>query len=263
MERRGFLILDNYNFEKLKELIFELRQPNGCPWDRKQTKESLVPQLLEEVYELVDAIHENSEEKIKEELGDVLLHIVFQIIVGEEQGGFTEKDVFKEIIEKIIRRHPHVFGDMETDDIDLINKNWETIKSNEAGKEKRKFFEGIPKSMPALLTSYKLTKKVAKVGFDWPHLANIFEKINEEVYELEEALTCGNLEMIEEEIGDVIFMIVNLCRFLKIEPETALVKTNKKFMKRFSFIEKNVDINKATLEEMDKYWEKSKKIKNL
>ena len=253
----------NFDFYTLKEIIAKLRAPDGCPWDRKQTEESLIPQLLEEVYELVDAIYEENPEKIREELGDVLLHVVFQIIIAEEKGVFFVKEVFRDIIEKILRRHPHVFGDVKTDDINIINKNWEEIKSKEKGKEKRGFFDGIPNYLPALLKSYKMTKKVAKVGFDWPHVANIFEKINEEVSELEEALMLKNVSMIEEEIGDIFFMLVNLCRYFKINPESALMKTNKKFVKRFSFVEKNVDLKSSSLEEMDIYWEKSKKEENL
>ena len=252
-----------YDFSKLKSIIKRLRAPDGCPWDRKQTEESLVPQFLEEVYELVDAIYEKDPEKIKEELGDVLLHIVFQIIMAEEKRAFSENDVFKEIVDKIIRRHPHVFGDLKTDDISLIDKNWEEIKKKEKGKENRKFLDGIPKHLPALLRAYKLTKKVAKIGFDWPHAANIFEKIREENNELEEALMWGDKDKIEEEVGDVLFMIVNLCRYFKINPESALMKTNKKFVKRFSFIEENVNIEESNLKEMDKYWEKAKKEQNL
>ncbi len=255
---------NKYNFDRLKELIEKLRAPDGCPWDKKQTPESLVPQFLEEVYELIDAIHEKNPDKIKEELGDVLLHIVFQIIFGKENKKFGENDVFKEIIEKIIRRHPHVFGSLRTNDITEINKNWENIKKGEQGKENRKFFDDIPNSMPALLKSYKLTKKVAKVGFDWPDISNIFEKLNEELNELEEALIKKDNQNIEEEIGDVFFMLVNLSRFLNINPEEALIKTNKKFIKRFLYIEKELEkigknIENSNLEEMEIYWEQVKK----
>ncbi len=255
---------NKYNFDRLKELIEKLRAPDGYPWDKKQTPESLVPQFLEEVYELIDAIHEKNPDKIKEELGDVLLHIVFQIILGKENKKFGENDVFKEIIEKIIRRHPHVFGSLRTNDITEINKNWENIKKGEQGKENRKFFDDIPNSMPALLKSYKLTKKVAKVGFDWPDISNIFEKLNEELNELEEALIKKDNQNIEEEIGDVFFMLVNLSRFLNINPEEALIKTNKKFIKRFLYIEKELEkigknIENSNLEEMEIYWEQVKK----
>ncbi len=249
---------NNYNFNELKNILKKLRAPDGCPWDKAQTSQSLIPQFIEEVYELVDAIYENSSEKIKEELGDVLLHILFQIIIAEEDNLFKQEDVFKEIIEKIIRRHPHVFGNLKTDDIDIINKNWEQIKKLEKGKENRSILDGVPKHLPELSKAYKLTKKAAKVGFDWPNLANILEKLNEEFSELEEALIENNLKNIEEEIGDLFFMLVNLCRFLKINPEEALRKTNYKFIKRFNFIEKNIDIYNSNLEEMDKYWEKCK-----
>ena len=252
-----------YNFNHLKNLIRQLRAPNGCPWDKEQTEESLVPQLLEEVYELVDAIFEKSKEKIKEELGDVLLHIVFQIIIAEEKKSFSEQDVFKEIIEKIIRRHPHVFGDLKTDDIKIINENWEKIKKQEKGKKERTILDGIPKNLPALLRAYKITKKVAKIGFDWADISNVFEKIREEWNELEQAVVSNNHKKIEEEFGDVLFMLVNLSRFLNINPEQALMKTNKKFEKRFSYIESNIDINSASLEEMDNLWEKAKKFEKM
>ena len=194
-----------------------------------------------------------------EELGDVLLHVIFQIIIAEEKNSFKEEDVFKEIIDKIIRRHPHVFGDLKTNDINLINKNWEEIKRKEKGKKERSLLDGVPKHLPELSKAYKLTKEAAKIGFDWPNIGNIFEKLNEELTELEDALIENNKTNIEEEIGDVFFMLVNLCRNLKINPEEALRKTNYKFIKRFNFIEQNVDIYNSDLEEMDKYWEKCKK----
>ena len=255
---------NKYNLDRLKKVIEQLRAPEGCPWDRQQTSESLIPQFLEEVYELIDAIYEKDPGKVKEELGDVLLHIIFQIVLYEESNKFNEIDVFKEIIEKIIRRHPHVFGSLKTDDIAEINKNWETIKNNEQGKKNRKFFDGIPNSLPALLKSYKLTKKVAKVGFDWPDISNIFEKLNEELEELEEALIKRDISNIEEELGDVFFMLVNISRFLNINPEEALMKTNTKFIKRFLYIEEELEkIGKkpkdSTLDEMESYWEKVKK----
>jgi tetrapyrrole methylase family protein/MazG family protein len=253
--------MDNqkYNFKKLKEILKQLRAPNGCPWDKEQTSLSLIPQFLEEVYELIDALYENSSEKIMEELGDVLLHVIFQIIIAEEKKRFKEEEVFKEIIDKIIRRHPHVFGDLKTNDINLINKNWEEIKRKEKGKKERSLLDGVPKHLPELSKAYKLTKEAAKIGFDWPNIGNIFEKLNEELTELEDALIENNKTNIEEEIGDVFFMLVNLCRNLKINPEEALRKTNYKFIKRFNFIEQNVDIYNSDLEEMDKYWEKCKK----
>jgi tetrapyrrole methylase family protein/MazG family protein len=179
--------MDNqkYNFKKLKEILKQLRAPNGCPWDKEQTSLSLIPQFLEEVYELIDALYENSSEKIMEELGDVLLHVIFQIIIAEEKKRFKEEEVFKEIIDKIIRRHPHVFGDLKTNDINLINKNWEEIKRKEKGKKERSLLDGVPKHLPELSKAYKLTKEAAKIGFDWPNIGNIFEKLNEELTELE------------------------------------------------------------------------------
>ncbi len=255
---------DSINFQRLKSLIKDLRAPDGCPWDREQTSISLLPQFLEEVYEFADAVHENDKDKIKEELGDLFLHLVFQIVIAEEQGEFSEYSVFEEIISKIIRRHPHVFGDLKGADIATINKNWDDIKSREKGKESRRFFDSIPKSLPALLKSYEITKRVAKVGFDWSSVANIFEKLGEELDEVEEALIEKDSRHIEEEIGDVLFMIVNLCRFLNINPEQALNNSNSKFMKRFLYIEdklleKGKSLDASSLKEMDFYWEESKK----
>ncbi len=249
--------------KNLVTVIKKLRSPEGCPWDRKQTPESLIPQLLEEVYELIDAIYEKDSEKIKEELGDVLLHIVFQAVFLEEKNQFTIEDVIKEIVDKIIRRHPHVFANKKINSIEELNITWEKIKAKEKGKENRGILDGIPNSLPALMYAYKVTKKVQKVGFDWPDLANLFEKLNEEFLEFEEALISKNKESIEEEFGDVLFMLVNLARKLKINPEEALMKTNKKFIKRFKFIEENLkkenlEFNKVDLEYMDKLWEKAK-----
>ncbi len=249
--------------KNLVDVIKKLRSPEGCPWDRKQTPESLIPQLLEEVYELIDAIYEKDSEKIKEELGDVLLHIVFQAVFLEEKNQFTIEDVIKEIVDKIIRRHPHVFANKKINSIEELNITWEKIKAKEKGKENREILDGIPNSLPALMYAYKVTKKVQKVGFDWPDLANLFEKLNEEFLEFEEALISKNKESIEEEFGDVLFMFVNLARKLKINPEEALMKTNKKFIKRFKFIEENLkkenlEFNEVDLEYMDKLWEKAK-----
>ncbi len=249
--------------KNLVDVIKKLRSPEGCPWDRKQTPESLIPQLLEEVYELIDAIYEKDSEKIKEELGDVLLHIVFQAVFLEEKNQFTIEDVIKEIVDKIIRRHPHVFANKKINSIEELNITWEKIKAKEKGKENREILDGIPNSLPALMYAYKVTKKVQKVGFDWPDLANLFEKLNEEFLEFEEALISKNKESIEEEFVDVLFMFVNLARKLKINPEEALMKTNKKFIKRFKFIEENLkkenlEFNEVDLEYMDKLWEKAK-----
>ncbi len=251
--------------KELVNVIKKLRSPEGCPWDKKQTPKSLIPQLLEEVYELVDAIYENDKEKIKEELGDVLLHIVFQSVFAEEKKDFTMDDVIKEIVEKIIRRHPHVFGNKKINSIEELNITWEKIKANEKGKENRGLLDGIPKSLPALMYAYKITKKVQKVGFDWPDVANLYEKLEEEFSEFEQALINKDIENIEEEFGDILFMLVNLARKLNINPEEALMKTNKKFIKRFKFIEENLkkenlNFEDVNLEYMDNLWEKAKKI---
>ena len=249
----------------LVDVIKKLRSPDGCPWDRAQTPESLIPQLLEEVYELIDSIYEKNSEKIKEELGDVLLHIVFQAVFAEEKNQFTIDDVIKEIVEKIIRRHPHVFQNRKIEKVEELNVMWEEIKAKEKGKEDRRLLDGIPKSLPSLMYAYKITKKVQKVGFDWPDLANLFEKLEEEFNEFEEALLSRNQKEMEEEFGDILFMLVNLARKLNINPEEALRKTNKKFEKRFRFIEDNLkkkglNFSDVNLEYMDNLWEKAKKL---
>ncbi len=253
--------------KELVNVIKKLRAPDGCPWDRKQTPKSLISAFLEEAYELIEAIEEEDSEKIKEELGDVLMHIVFQSVFAEEKGRFTIDDVINDAVEKIKRRHPHVFGDVKINSMSELHETWEKIKSKERGKENRGIFDGIPKTLPALFFAYKITKKAEKVGFDWPDIANLYEKFNEELEELEEALISGKKEQIEEELGDVLFMIVNLARKLRINPEEALIKTNKKFLKRFSFIEENLkkegkSFNEVNLEYMDMLWEKAKEKEN-
>lgn len=249
-------------FEKLVEVMETLRSENGCPWDRKQTHESIKPYLIEEAYEVVEAIDENSPQKLKEELGDLLLQIVFHAQMATEADNFTIEDVVQSIYDKMIRRHPHVFGDTVVDGSDDVLINWEKIKKEEK-KERKSILDGVPRKLPALLRAHRIQDKAAHVGFDWPDIAPVFEKLNEEMIEFREAYQSGDKDKVEEEFGDLIFSLVNLSRFLQINPEDALRRTIDKFVRRFHYIEKVLDesggdLHDSTLEALDKIWEEAK-----
>ena len=252
-----------YSFKDLVEIMEKLRSPEGCPWDRKQTHESLLPYLLEETYEVIDAVKKGNDEELKEELGDLLLQVVFHSQIAKERGAFDIEDVVDSIAKKLIHRHPHVFGGRE--DIKTaedVNREWEKLKEKE-GKKKGSLLDGIPESMPALERAYKLQKRAAKVGFDWESFEGIKEKLVEELSEIEEELKRGNGEKIEEEVGDLLFMAVNLARFLGVHPEIALRRANEKFEKRFRYIEKRAkemgkNLEKMSLEEMEALWQEAK-----
>lgn len=252
-------------FDQFLEIINTLRGPNGCAWDRKQTHKSLIPYLLEESYEVMDALLSENEEELKEELGDLLLQIVLHAQIAKEKNQFSMQEVIQGISEKLIRRHPHVFGNIETQDVQVIKKNWEEIKKKEKQHlpAKKSILEGVPKSMPALLRAYEVQKKAGKAGFQWADHKGALKKLQEEYKELEEAVKREDYENIEEELGDVLFCLVNLGRYFKINPELSLVKVIKKFYKRFSYIEDRVkeqdkDLNDLSLQEMIELWEKSK-----
>lgn len=250
-------------FGRLVEIMEILRSERGCPWDRLQTHETLERYLLEETYELIEAIENKDPESIKEELGDLILQIVFHSQIAKEQGNFDINDVIDSIINKMINRHPHVFGEAEYKTAEEVLNQWEERKKEE-GKFGSSILEGIPISLPSLLRAYKIQSRVAKVGFDWDNVDGIIDKINEELREVQEAIKEGKRAKIEEEIGDLLFSIVNLARFFKIDPETALRKTNKKFEKRFKGLEKiaqqkGKSLKDMTLSEMDSLW---KEIKN-
>lgn len=247
-------------FDDLVEIIKKLREPGGCPWDREQTLESLKPHLLEETYEVLEAMDEGGE-KLKGELGDLLLQVVFQSNICEEKGEFQIEDVIDSISEKMIRRHPHVFGDevaVKTSDEVLFN--WEKIKKNEKEHaERTSVLDGVPRGMSALLRAEKLQKKASKVGFDWVEIHGVIDKVEEEIGELRDEIMAGEEIKAKEELGDLFFALVNLSRHLGVNPELCLNQASNKFEKRFRYVEDNCNLEEATLEEMDKIWEESKK----
>ena len=254
----------NNPLQRLVELMATLRGPDGCPWDRKQTPESLKPFLVEECYEVVDAIEEGAPAKVRDELGDLLFQIIFHARIAEEAGQFTINDVITAIHEKMTRRHPHVFGDDKLATDKEVLSNWEEIKRREKGHEDRKsILEGVPKELPSLLRAHRLQERAARVGFDWAHLNEAMPKLDEEIAEFKESLKSEDAGKIEEELGDVFFMLVNISRFLGVNPEDALRKTISKFIHRFRYIEEHAEqagrsLNDMTLDEMERLWQESK-----
>lgn len=245
-------------FDRLLTIMDELREQ--CPWDKKQTMESLRHLTIEETYELGDAILDNDLEEIKKELGDVLLHIVFYAKIGSETNDFDIADVCNDICEKLISRHPHIYGDVNVADEEEVKRNWENLKLKEG---KKSVLEGVPKSLPALVKASRIQDKVAGVGFDWEKPEQVFEKLQEELGELQHEINENNQEKIEAEFGDVLFSMINYARFLRVNPENALERTNKKFIKRFQYLEsKAKELNKSlkdmTLAEMDVFWNEAK-----
>ncbi|MBT4918895.1 MAG: nucleoside triphosphate pyrophosphohydrolase [Flavobacteriaceae bacterium] len=247
--------------DRLLTIMDELREK--CPWDKKQTIESLRHLTIEETYELGDAILENNLSEIKNELGDLLLHIVFYSKIGSETNDFDFEDVANSISDKLISRHPHIYGDVRVNNEEEVKQNWESLKLKEG---KKSVLEGVPKSLPALVKASRIQDKVAGVGFDWEEPQQVFDKVKEELQELDDEISKNNADKIEAEFGDVLFSMINYARFLKINPENALERTNKKFIKRFQYLEKkakqlNKPIKDMTLSEMNIYWEEAKKIK--
>lgn len=251
-------------FRKLVEIMDTLRGENGCPWDREQGHRSLMPYVIEEAYEVVEAIEEDDMEKLCEELGDLMLQIVFQARIAKEEGNFTIADVLNSINNKLIRRHPHIFGDVSVKNSAEVVKNWEEIKLKEKGVTRRSsLLDGIPFSMPALLHARRLQQRAAEVGFDWENIDGVLEKAEEEIEELREAVKTDNKEKIADELGDLLFVLVNLGRWLKINPEEALRNTSRKFIRRFRHIEKtaqkmNKDLSEMGLYEMEDIWQDAK-----
>lgn len=237
-------------FEALIEIMNRLRGPNGCPWDQKQTMESLQPYLIEEAYECLDAMERNQRDEQCDELGDLLLQIVFQSRIASEEGSFVIDDVIQAITDKMIRRHPHVFGDASAENSDEVLTQWEQIKRQEKGDEKRSIVAGIPVSAPALQRAARLGEKVSRVGLDWSGTVAVREKIDEELNELEEAVTQNNRKRIEEELGDVLFTVAQLARHLHIEPEGALRGATRKFTQRIEHIEKQLEDRNITWEQV-------------
>ncbi len=246
-------------FEKLMMIMRRLRKE--CPWDKEQTHESIKSATLEEAYEAVEAIEEKNFKALKEELGDLLLHIVFHSAIAEENNEFTINDVIDSITEKLIRRHPHIFGDVQADTAQEIEENWEMIKLKEG---RNSILQGVPKILPQLQRAYRIQQKVSKVGFDWQNKSDVWEKVEEEIAELKESEELNEPEKIKEEFGDLLFALTNYARFLNIDPEEALKFTNNKFIKRFQFIEAELNkmgktFKRTNLAEMDELWEKSKR----
>lgn len=245
-------------FDRLLTIMDELREQ--CPWDRKQTMESLRHLTIEETYELGDAILDNNLDEVKKELGDVLLHLVFYAKIGSEKKAFDIADVANEICEKLISRHPHIYGDVEVADEEEVKRNWENLKLKEG---KKSVLEGVPKSLPALVKASRIQDKVAGVGFDWEEPQQVFEKLQEELEELQHEVEEHNEDKIEAEFGDVLFSMINYARFLKVNPENALERTNKKFIKRFQYLEtkakeKSISLKDMSLAEMDVFWNEAK-----
>lgn len=263
------------SFDALVALMARLRAPGGCPWDHEQTYASLAQYLLEESYETFDAIQEADQtgntDNLREELGDLLLQVVFHSTIGAERGDFTIDEVAEGVTQKLILRHPHVFGDTKLARSQDVLDNWDKLKADErkaSGKVEKNhesILDEVPVHFPALLEGVKLTKKAAKVGFDWENAEQIFNKLGEEIVELKDALNQGQTENAAEEIGDLLFVVMNLARHLDIEPETALKKTNRKFRSRFKYIEEQLKKNGKTLEEsdleeMDSLWDQAKRM---
>jgi len=249
-------------FDRLINIMDELREK--CPWDKKQTMESLRYLTIEELYELSDAILEGKMDEIKKELGDILLHIVFYAKIASEKNKFNITDVINGICEKLIYRHPHIYGDKKVNDEFEVKRNWEKLKMKEG---KNSVLEGVPKSLPAIVKSYRIQEKVRGIGFDWDNTDQVWDKVKEEIIELKEEVKNGDLDKIESEFGDVLFALINYSRFIGINPENALEKTNKRFINRFQIMErliksKNLDLSEMKLKEMDEFWEKAKKIYN-
>jgi MazG family protein len=261
------------SFDELISIMARLRAPGGCPWDHEQTYGSLSQYLLEEAYETFDAIQEAEQTgdtvNLREELGDLLLQVVFHSTIGAEKGDFTIDEVAAGVTQKLILRHPHVFGDAKLHRAQDVLDNWDKLKADERKasgkieKHRESILDDVPIHFPALLEALKVTKKATKVGFDWESIEPIFEKITEEIAELREAIETGDAAHIDEEIGDLLFAVVNLARHIDVEPETALKKTNRKFRRRFRFIEDELKgagqtLDDASLDEMDALWNKAK-----
>jgi XTP/dITP diphosphohydrolase len=251
------------SFLDLVEIMDTLREK--CPWDKKQTIQSLRSNTIEELYELVDAIIEEDWQGIKEELGDILLHVLFYAKIGTEQGQFTLQDAIEGISKKLIHRHPHIYGDVKADDEDTVKKNWELLKLQEG---KKSLLEGVPNSLPSMVKAFRIQQKVKQVGFEWEHKEQVWDKVEEEIKELQVEIEAKNQDKMEAEFGDVLFSLINYARFLNIDPETALERTNKKFKHRFELMEAyakehSLDLASLSLAEKDKIWNKMKNKKPL
>ena len=255
---------DGKGFDRLVDVVAALRGENGCPWDKAQTHETLKSNLLEETYEVLEAIDSGDPDKLREELGDLLMQVMLHSQIASEEGLFDAYDVVETITEKLIRRHPHVFGDVNVSSPQEALSNWEAIKRREKGyQDRRSILDGIPASLPSLLRARKLQGRASRVGFDWGNPKEVLPKIEEEIDELKESISSGDSRKIEEELGDLLFAIVNLARLLQVEPEEALRKANEKFIRRFKELERRAeskgrDLKSMSLEEMDEIWDQIK-----
>jgi len=252
-------------FEELVKIVQRLRAPDGCPWDREQTNASLLPYFLEEAYEMIESVDNENWSELKEEVGDLLLHAVLQAVIAGENDHFTIEGSIKNINEKLVRRHPHVFGDAQADAAFHAKQNWEAAKHEEKNRKSR--LDGVPVTLPALIRAQRLQQKASYAGFDWDKVEEVWAKIHEEIQELKEAQSNNSKKHVEEEIGDVLFAVVNLARFLDIPAEDALRKTNKKFTTRFAQVEEELkkrgkNVEDSSLEEMDEIWNTVKKHKS-
>ena len=270
--------MKNIKFEDLVKIMERLRGNDGCPWDKEQNRKSVKPYLIEESYEVLEAIDEGKPEKIKEELGDLLFQILFHAQISKDMGEFDINDVIKKIHEKMIRRHPHVFnppsppfnkgGKWGISAKDALAQ-WEDIKKKEKGYEGRKsVLDGVPKELPSLLMAHRLQDKAARVGFDWEHIDQVFAKVEEEMDEFRKAFSDKNADEMENELGDLLFALVNIARFIEVNPEDALRKTISRFIKRFHYIEEEIakqgrELKNVSLEEMDKLWDEAKEKENI
>lgn len=245
-------------FARLLTIMDELREQ--CPWDRKQTFQTLRNLTIEETYELADAILEEDIQGIKEEIGDLMLHMVFYAKIGDEQQSFDIADALNAVCDKLIKRHPHIYGDVKVQDEEDVKRNWEQLKLQEG---KKSVLAGVPKSLPAMVKAYRMQEKTKQVGFEWENAGQVWDKVEEEIQEFKETLEQDmSQERREEEFGDILFSLINYARFVKIDPETALERVNSKFKKRFEYIEAHApkDLNDMTLAEMDLLWEAAKKV---
>jgi XTP/dITP diphosphohydrolase len=248
------------SFSRLLTIMDELREQ--CPWDRKQTMETLRPLTIEEMYELADAILKNDLQEVKKELGDVMLHLVFYAKIGAEKGAFDITDVLNGICDKLVHRHPHIYGDVKVSGEEEVKQNWEKLKLKEG---KSSVLEGVPVSLPAMVKATRIQEKARGVGFDWDNQEQVWEKLQEELGELKAEVDAGNSTEIEAEFGDLLFSMINYARFLEVNPENALEKTNQKFIKRFQYLEKGAaasgrKLQDMTLAEMDAFWNEAKKL---
>ncbi|TAE07369.1 MAG: nucleoside triphosphate pyrophosphohydrolase [Bacteroidetes bacterium] len=249
------------SFLHLVEIMQTLRQQ--CPWDKKQTIQSLRSLSIEELYELVDTIDQNDWQGMKEELGDVLLHLLFYSVIGEEQQQFTLVDVMQTLAEKLIVRHPHIYGNVVAEDEETVKRNWEAIKMKEG---KKSLLQGVPKSLPAVVKALRIQEKAKQVGFEWENKEQVWQKVEEETQELLQAVESGHKAAMEEELGDVLFSYINYARFIGVDPETALARTNQKFINRFNAMEvlaadQEQQLANLTLQEMDELWNRVKKMR--